>query len=310
MKLRNPRGTRIALHAALAVAAAGGSPLAAHAYPGGTPSYQTDVAPFCAGCHSSRDAAALSGTGDKAEKDVAERKHVAVILSGQKGYASLSELDRRTLADQIRALDAASTVSLAAPASVKAGEVFAVSVQVTGGAGPVVGVGLVDRAHRWYARPAASAGWQVAAPPQVTGPDGQPQQEWLFRRPEALGRNVSFVNVTDVASDAALARWASASVVFTLRAPDRPGRYPLAAAYFYGTEKSTVLGYTTNALGQQEPRGGLGGGSGRVMFSQVVEIAVGAPAPEAAPPAPAPAAPPAPAPAPAPAQPPAAPATP
>jgi hypothetical protein len=296
MKLRSPRGSRIAFHAALAVAAAGGSPLAAHAYPGGTPSYQTDVAPFCAGCHSSRDAAALAGTGDKAEKDVAERKHVAVILSGQKGYASLSELDRRTLADQIRALDAASTVSLAAPASVKAGEVFSVTVRVTGGAGPVVGVGLVDRAHRWYARPASSAGWQVAAPPQVTGPDGKPQHEWLSRRPEDLGRNVSFVNVTDVASDSALAQWATASVVFTLRAPDRPGRYPLAAAYLYGTEKSTVLGYTTNALGQQEPRGGLGGGSGRVMFSQALEIAVepaapSAPAPPAYAPPPAPAAP-------------------
>ena len=26
----------------------------ASAYPGGTPSYQTDIAPFCAGCHASR----------------------------------------------------------------------------------------------------------------------------------------------------------------------------------------------------------------------------------------------------------------
>jgi hypothetical protein len=27
------------------------APLGAHAYPGGTPDYQTDVAPFCASCH-------------------------------------------------------------------------------------------------------------------------------------------------------------------------------------------------------------------------------------------------------------------
>ena len=41
----------------------------ASAYPGGTPSFQTDVAPFCAGCHSSRDAAALAGTGERATKE-------------------------------------------------------------------------------------------------------------------------------------------------------------------------------------------------------------------------------------------------
>jgi hypothetical protein len=63
-------------------------------------------------------------------------------------------------------------------------------------------------------------------------------------------------------------------VVFTLRAPDRPGSYPLAAAYLYGTEKSTVLGYTTNAMGFKEPRGGLAGHSGRVLFSDLLQIEV------------------------------------
>ena len=53
------------------------------------------------------------------------------------------------LVEQIRTLDEASTVSLVAPAQVQAGQVFPVTVQVTGGAGPVVGIGLVDRAHRW-----------------------------------------------------------------------------------------------------------------------------------------------------------------
>jgi hypothetical protein len=258
------------------------------AYPGGTPSYQTDVAPYCAACHSSRDVSALEGAGERAEKEVAERKHVAVILSGQKGYSSLTETDRQTLARQIRALDQASTVTLAAPASIGVGGAFQVRVDVTGGAGPVVGVALVDRAHRWYAAPASSAGWSVVAPPQVTGPDGQPQDAWLSRRPESLGRNLSFVNVEGVSSDAAAGKWSSASVTFTLRAPDRPGTYPLAAAYFYGTEKSTVLGYTTDPLGEKKVRGGLGGGSGRVLFSDIVRIevrAAGAPAPPA-PPAP------------------------
>jgi len=103
------------------------SPLAARAYPGGTPDYQTDVAPYCAACHSSRSAEALAGAGDRAAKEVAESKHLAVVLSGQKGYASLTEIDRHALAEQIRALDAASTVTLAAPA-------FVVAAVTVGGA--------------------------------------------------------------------------------------------------------------------------------------------------------------------------------
>ncbi|MEM7410791.1 MAG: hypothetical protein AAF430_11195 [Myxococcota bacterium] len=248
-------------------------PLVGAAYPGGTPTSQTDAAPYCAGCHASRSADALGG-GERAEKEVAERKHVSVILSGQGGYEQLTEQDRQTLADQIRALDAASTVSLKAPKTVKPGQTFQVQVMVTGGAGPVVGVALVDRAHRWYARPAPSAGWVVVAPPEITGADGQPRSGWLEKRPADAGRNLSYVNIPDVASDAAAGTWGSAQVVFTLRAPDRAGSYPLSAAYFYGTEKSTLLGYTTNALGYKVVRGGLAGGSGRVMFAPVEAIEV------------------------------------
>lgn len=281
------------IKALAALGAALGLPLVAASYPGGTPNYQTDVAPFCAGCHSSRDAAALAGAEDLAEREVAERKHIALILAGQQGYASLSETDRQALAEQIRALDEASTVTLTAPAAVSTGQRFQVAVNVTGGAGPVVSVALVDRAHRWYAAPASSAGWSVAEPPQVKGQDGQIQTQWLSKRPESAGRNLSYVNITGVASDAVLQQWGSASVVFTLRAPDRPGSYPLAAAYLYGTETSTVLGYTTDPSGLKQPRGGLGGGSGRVLFSKVVQIQVQpaqavAPPPQAVPSSPPP----------------------
>jgi hypothetical protein len=260
--------------ATCAVGALALAPLTALAYPGGTPDYQTDAAPFCAGCHASRDAAVLAGAGERTDKELVERKHIAVILSGQQGYASLSEQDRQTLVEQIRALDAASSVALKAPTAVQRGETFLVQVSVTGGAGPVVGVGLVDRAHRWYARPAPSAGWSVVAPPEISGADGQPRSQWLDKRPESAGRNLAFVNVPGIKSDAALGRWDSAEVVFTLRAPDRPGTYPLAVAYFYGTEKSSVLGYTTSALGEKEVRGGFDGGSGRVVFTPVQRIQV------------------------------------
>jgi hypothetical protein len=249
-------------------------PAIAIAYPGGTPDFQTNVAPFCAGCHSSRSEEALAGTGEAALKQLAERKHMAVILEGKKGYESLTPSDREALAEQIRALDEASTVSVIVPKEVMAGSTFQVTVNVTGGGGPVVGVALVDRDHRWHARPASAVGWQIAAPPSIVGPDGQPQTTWLERRPADRDRNLSFVNITGIASDPAAGTWSSAKVVFSLRAPDRPGNYPLAAAYLYGTEKSTILGYTTNSMGRKSVRGGFTGGSGRVMFSPLSQVRV------------------------------------
>ena len=250
------------------------APMAALAYPGGTPNYQTDVAPFCASCHSSVQVEALAGAGERAEKELAESKHIAVVLSGQHGYSSLTDADRETLANQIRALDEASSVALEAPAAIEAGATFEVTVRVTGGAGPVVGVGLVDSNHRWYARPAASAGWSVVAPPAITDAEGKARNIWIANRPRSAGRNLSFVNVTGISSDSATQTWDHATVVFTLRAPDRPGTYPLAAVYFYGTEKSTILGYKTTPMGEKEVRGGFGGGSGRVRFTGVAQIQV------------------------------------
>ena len=264
--------TRLPVSASFLLAAL--LPLAAAAYPGGTPTFQTDAAPYCAGCHSSRSVEALAGAGERAEKEVAERKHVALILAGQGGYESLTESDRQTLVEHIRALDAASTVSLKAPTSVTPGQTFQVQVKVTGGAGPAVAVALVDSTHRWYARPAASAGWAVTAPPEILGADGAPRGDWLERRPAAAGRNLSFVNIPGIESDAAAGRWDSAQVVFTLRAPDRPGDYPLSAAFFYGTETASLLGYTTNALGHKQVRGGYLGTSGRILFAPLQTIQV------------------------------------
>jgi hypothetical protein len=258
-----------------ALAAAVLLPARGSAYPGGTPSYQTDAAPFCAGCHASREASALEGAGERATKELVANKHLAVIRAAdpRSGYAALSDAQRETLIGHIEALDRASTVTLDAPQRVAAGATFEVRVAVTGGAGPVVGVALVDRAHRWYARPAASAGWQVAAPPEIRVA-GEVEDEWLEKRPAALGRNLSFVNVPGVRSDAAAGEFASAEVTFTLRAPSAPGALPLAAVFLYGTEKGSPLGTTTDALGRKRTLGGLGGGSGRVLFTPVRTIRV------------------------------------
>jgi hypothetical protein len=247
----------------------------ASAYPGGTPDFQTDVAPFCAACHSSVNVESLEGAGDRAEKELAANKHLAAILQGEGPYEKLAEADRALLAQQIQALEANSKIELVDfPPQVKPGGSFNVTVIVTGGAGPVVGVGLVDRAHRWYARPASAAGWSVIGPPTVIGPDGKPQSEWLDHRPARLGRKVTYVNVTGVHSDAVGGHYGKSKVIYTLQAPDRPGDYPLVGAYLFGTEKGTTLGSTDHPIYGKQPLGGYGGKSGRVRFSAPVVISV------------------------------------
>ena len=135
-------------------------PWSASAYPGGTPDFQTDVAPFCAACHSSLEESALAGApGDRATKELADNKHLAPIMAGAKPYADLSQADRARLVELIKSVDAHSLVEVDFPPQVAPGETFQVTVRVQGGAGPVVAVGLVDRPHRWYARPASSVGW-------------------------------------------------------------------------------------------------------------------------------------------------------
>jgi hypothetical protein len=254
-------------------------PLAASAYPGGTPSFQTDVLPYCASCHSSLDEAALAGAGQRATKEIVANKHLAAIEAGEGGYGELAEADRAALISHIRELDANSSIDVQFPPQVTAGESFSVTVMLTGGAGPVVGVALLDRAHRWYARSAAAAGWRIVGAPTVIGQDGAPQSDWIERRPEAEGRGISYVNITGISSDPTVKEWGGAKVIFTLKAPDKPGNYPLVGAYFYGTEKASPHGFKLNTVGWKMPRGTISGGSGRVLFSDEHTITVNAPAP-------------------------------
>ena len=256
------------------------APLGVHAYPGGTPDYQTDVAPFCASCHASLDAANMAGAPpDRASKELAANKHIAQIKAGaaNTGYQSMSEVDRNLLAQQIEALDTASSVEIQVPATLNPGQKFKVMVVVHGGGGPVAGVALVDTDQRWYARSAPAAGWAVVDAPEIRGSDGKQQTKWLEKRPASLGRNISYVNVEGVSSDVANAAFPSAQVIFTLTAPQKPGVYPLAAAYFYGTELASALGTRIDPkdpLQRKMPVGGFTGASGRVRFTAVKEIQV------------------------------------
>ena len=60
-------------------------------YPGGTPGFQTDVAPYCAGCHSSRTEEMLAGSGPRAQKELPGAKHYPKISAG-KGRPLLSQI--------------------------------------------------------------------------------------------------------------------------------------------------------------------------------------------------------------------------
>ena len=247
----------------------------AFGYPGGTPDFQTDVAPFCAACHSSTALTDLEGTpGDRAEKELAESKHLALVAGGAKAYAELSDTQRRQLVELLKAVDANSTIEIEFPPQVAPGETFQITMRVAGGSGPAVGVGLVDRAHRWYARPASAVGWQVVGAPTIIGPKGSPQSDWLGRRPERAGRGITYVNVGDWKSSAEAGDWAKAKVIYTLKAPDKPGDYPLVGAFWYGTEKAIGLSTKANPMYGDQPLGGYTGKSGRVKFSTPHVISV------------------------------------
>jgi hypothetical protein len=244
-------------------------------YPGGTPDFQTDVMPFCAACHSSTQESDLALTsGDRATKELAPNKHHAAILAGDKAYGELSKADRAKLVELLNAVDANSKIDLEFPPQVAPGETFQVTLRLTGGAGPVVATGLVDRPHRWFARPASTVGWTIVGAPTVIGPDGSPQNDWLGRRPERYGRNITFVNVTGWKSDATTGSWASGKVIFTLKAPEQPGDYPLVGFFLYGTEKAIPLSTRSDPMYGEQPLGGYAGKSGRVRFteSQVITV--------------------------------------
>lgn len=249
---------------------------AAHAYPGGTPAYIADVAPYCAGCHASAQPGQLVGAPEqRAAAELIAAKHYAKISAARpdSGYEKLGAAEREALIANLRKLDAATTVEVVAPPAVQPGGVLEVQVKTRGGGGPVIGIALVDSDQRWQASPVSSAGWILMAKPDITGPDGQGQTAFTDRRNPALAPGTSYVNISGVSADVAAGKYASTRVTWRLRAPSGPGSYPIAAVLFYGTEKGVSGGFVESIQGKQ-PRGGFGGSSGRVLFSRVVKVQV------------------------------------
>ena len=63
-------------------------------------------------------------------------------------------------------------------------------------------------------------------------------------------------------------------VTWRLRAPALAGTYSLAAAFLYGTEKGAPHGAVEQPGRGKSPLGGFQGNSGRVRFSEVLQISV------------------------------------
>jgi hypothetical protein len=248
----------------------------ASAYPGGTPSYVTDVAPYCAGCHSSASDDQFEGVPPtRASAELAANKHLAKIKSppADSPYAKLSEAERGELLASVQKIDAATTVKVSAPATVKAGQEVEVTVEAHGGSAPVIGLALVDSNQRWQSSPATSRGWLVLEKPKVIGPDGQPQSKFTDGRNPALPPGITYVNVDGITADPAAGKFATVKVSWKLRAPAQAGSVPLAAVMFYGTEISAAHGAVETPYGKS-PRGEFTGSSGRIKFSDVLKVNV------------------------------------
>ena len=141
--MRNCRGFLSLAGLALILVWALGIP-SAQGYPNGPLIHVSDLAPACAGCHSSMSADQVRNLPpDFAAKQVVGGKHYQAILSGAGAYKDLSQADREKLVEDLKLLDANSTVSLSAPSTAARGQVITVTVTVKGGAGPVVGVALL-----------------------------------------------------------------------------------------------------------------------------------------------------------------------
>jgi len=255
--------------------ALGGFPCArALAYPGGPLRDVTDAAPYCAGCHSSLGIEQLRDlSSGQAQKRTAIVAHLDAIRGGTGPYAKLSPEQRALLIADVQKVDENSKISLEVPATVKAGEAFTVTVKARGGSGPVLGIMLLDIDLRDQARAIQGEGFQISSPPRVTGPDGQPQDQWLSKRYDALARNLNFVVVFGIKTDLAKDKFSDASAVYDLVAPSKPGKYTICAALAYGTEKASPLGRVEMG-GHPMPLGGFAGPSGRILFSKVATIQV------------------------------------
>src|SRR3989442_14102511 len=139
--------------------------------PYGPPYAVTDMAPFCATCHASASPAQLQGLpADVAAGETIDGKHLSRIKTDP-AYRDLSPADREQLIAAIKWVDEQASVTIKAPFQARRNSQIEVTVVTRGGAGPVVGVSLVDSAIRYQARPISSSGFKGVGPALVAGPN-------------------------------------------------------------------------------------------------------------------------------------------
>jgi hypothetical protein len=232
----------------------------------------SDAEPFCAGCHSSVDAAyqsELPAEGSQAQ--VYTTKHYKALEEGTGGYKPLEPDQRKQLLEQAKKMDQNSSVKVETSApTVAPGGTITVMVTTKGGIGPVVGIMLLDEPLRYQARPIQGTGWFIAAAPEIVGSDGKPQSKWLDRRVNKQQTNLNFALVYDIASDPAKDMYATSRVSYLLKAPSTPGEYPITAAFLYGTGEANEM----KSGKYEDPPGGGGAPSGRIQFSNTVKVRV------------------------------------
>lgn len=237
-------------------------PIVSEGYPNGTPFYVTDIGPFCASCHAQNKIVYTPELPPElSSKEIPESKHYAFIKSIPSPYAELTMEQKEAIIKEAQFIDANSSISIIAPSRGKAGEVMKVTVIAKGGNGPVIGVVLVDRPLRNQARPIQAEGWGIIEEPEIKGQDEKVQKSWLNKRIDGLKRNINYVMIMDQKYDKGRNLFPSGEITYTLKAPDKPGTYTLAAALLYGTENTEKAGFF------QRP-------SGRILFSEQININV------------------------------------
>jgi len=232
----------------------------------------SDAAPFCAGCHSSWDAAYHPELpAEAALAQVYTTKHYKALEGeGSPAYKTLTPDDRKQLLERAKKVDQNSSVKLEAPATVAPGGTITVTVSTKGGIGPVVGVMLVDEPIRYQARPIQGAGWFIAGPPEIIGADGKPQGNWLDRRHNKQQTNLNFVLVYGVSADPDKNVYPTSRVSYLLKAPQTSGEYTITAAFLYGTSEPNEM----KTEKYVDPPGGGSAPSGRLQFSNVARVRV------------------------------------
>jgi hypothetical protein len=247
-------------------------------FPGGGPGFGmlpvTDASPSCAACHANTKAEYMrevpADAPLNAQNQLIENKHYKTIEAGEGAYKLLSVTERERLLKQVKLVDQNTSIAISAPKEASRGKQIKVEVSAKGGIGPGGMVMLLDTDLRMQARPVQGTGWRIIGPPEVIGPDGKKQTFWVDKRVKGLAKDVNAV-VVGGGADVEKAVYPTFKVTYTLGAPARAGKYTLTAAFLYGTEEPNehkVEGKWTL------PPGGITGPSGRILFSEVVEVEV------------------------------------